>query len=317
MKYVIGIDGGATKTQAAILDGSGLLLGEGTGGPGNYNSAGLERVTQSVADAVAAARKQAGLPVQPFDAAFFGMAAVVQPLDRERIRQIGLTLNLAPADAIGVDHDCRIALAGGLSGRPGIVQIAGTGSSTFGLNPQGEGWRAGGWGHLISDEGGGYWFGIEALKVTVAVYDGRLPHTPLVDAVMASLELDDVNDIYQPLYVTPMSKDQIAGLAPLVFHRAEAGDSICLRLVKQGADLMADCVLAVAHRLGMDRDPVEVAGVGGLLQSSPLYAGHFHRAVSERLPLARFTEPEESPVMGAGILALQMIGAEITERLGE
>lgn len=317
MGRVLGIDGGATKTQAVILDERGQILGEGIGGPGNYNSAGLAQVAQSVADAVAAARQQAGLSADPFDAAFFGMAGVVQPVDRERIRQIGQSLNLAPVDAIGVDHDCRIALAGGLSGRPGIVQIAGTGSASFGTNPQGEGWRSGGWGHLISDEGGGHWFGIEALKVTVAAYDGRMPPTPLADAVMAALGLADVNDIYQPLYVTPMSKDRIAGLAPLVFDCAQDGDPFCLRLVKQGADLMADCVLAVAHRLGMDSAPVEVTWVGGLLQSSDLYARHFHRAVSERLPLARFTEPEQPPVMGAGILALRMIGVEITERLGE
>jgi N-acetylglucosamine kinase-like BadF-type ATPase len=41
-------------------------------------------------------------------------------------------------DAIHVDHDIRIALAGGLSGRPGIALIAGTGSSCFGMNAAGD-----------------------------------------------------------------------------------------------------------------------------------------------------------------------------------
>ena len=121
-----------------------------------------------------------------------------------------MSLDLAAADRIGVDHDCRIALAGGLSGRVGIVQICGTGSSTFGINQAGEGWRTGGWGKTISDEGSGYWLGVQAMRSAVRTFDGRDPETVLLPRVLDYLQIDHVNDIYQPLYINGLTKTDIA-----------------------------------------------------------------------------------------------------------
>ena len=61
MATVLGIDGGATKTHAIIMDETGAVLGEGFGGVGNYTVVGAEGAQQSFADAVAAARAAAGL----------------------------------------------------------------------------------------------------------------------------------------------------------------------------------------------------------------------------------------------------------------
>jgi N-acetylglucosamine kinase-like BadF-type ATPase len=320
VRLVLGIDGGATKTSAVILDGEGRLLGVGQGGPSNYNSVGLAQARAHVAEAVAAARQQAGLDDRPFDAAFFGMAGVVSPVDHERIREIAASLGLAPAAHVGVDHDCRIALAGGLSGRPGIVQIAGTGSSTFGVNAQGEQWRAGGWGHLISDEGSGYWLGIKAMEAAVASYDGRLPETALVAQVMAFLQIEEMNDIFQPLYVDPLEKHEIAQLAPLVLHAAAEGDGVARHLVERGVEQLADCIGAVARRLHMDHETVEIALVGGLFQAGKVFVEPFTEAVAHRLPAFRLVQPELSPTLGAGVLALEMIGvklpAEVLGKLG-
>ena len=143
-QYVLGTDGGGTKTQAVIVDESGKLCGTGLGGPSNYDDVGIDTTRASIGQAVDAARQMAGIPQIPFAAVFLGMAGVVSPTDRGIIRDIAQNLDLAAPETIGVDHDCRIALAGGLSGRPGLVQIVGTGSSTFGMNVAGEGWRSGG-----------------------------------------------------------------------------------------------------------------------------------------------------------------------------
>ncbi|MCB0114181.1 MAG: hypothetical protein KDD84_08820 [Caldilineaceae bacterium] len=307
MTRVLGIDGGGTSTRAVILDGKGNLLGSGQGGPSNYNSVGLAQSQVNVGEAVDAARREAGMDQRPFDAVFFGMAGVVSPLDHARIRSIGVNLGLAAVERIGVDHDCRIALAGGLNGRPGIVQIAGTGSSTFGVNARGEGWRSGGWGHLIADEGSGYWFGIQAMRAAVRAFDGRLPATVLEARVLDFLQIKEMNDIFQPLYVDTMEKHEIARLAPLVLDAAAEGDAVAQQLLAQGVDLLADCVAAVARRLRMDGDTVEIALVGGLFQAGDLFVKPFADAVARQLPSIRLVWPERSPTLGAGILALEMI----------
>jgi N-acetylglucosamine kinase-like BadF-type ATPase len=312
-EYVLGVDGGGTKTHVAVVDGGGRVCGTGVSGPSNYDDVGVEVAQANIEQAVQAARHSAGLDETRFAAVFLGMAGVVSPQDRAAIRGIAERLKLAPPERIGIDHDCRIALAGGLSGRPGIVQIAGTGSSCYGRNAAGEDWRSGGWGHLISDEGSGYWLGIQAMRLAAGAFDGRVQPTPLLEAVQQRLDLEHMNDIMHHLYVKEMSRAEIATLAPLVIEAAQAGDAVSLASIRQGTQELADCVLAVAKRLGLAGGPCELALVGGLFQAGDIYVQPFKEAVSERLPGCRVTHAELPPVLGACLLALEMLGVRLDD----
>lgn len=316
-RFVLGIDGGGTKTLAVIVDEHGRFHGQGLGGPSNYDDVGIAATQTSIEQAVAAARQAANLPEGPFAAAFLGMAGVVSATDRAIITTIAQNLNLAAADAVGVDHDCRIALAGGLSGRPGMVQIVGTGSSTFGINAAGEAWRVGGWGQLISDEGSGYWMGVQALRTAVCAYDGRLPATLLLDKVQAQLQLTHMNDIMHRIYSDGLSRAEIAALSPLVIEAAQAGDAAACDLINQGTQLLADCILAVAKRLGFDNGPSELALVGGMFKAGEVFKRPFQEAVTARLPLCQIFPAELPPVLGACVLAMQQLNIEIDDDLSQ
>jgi N-acetylglucosamine kinase len=306
-RYVLGIDGGGTKTLAAIADEHGTLCDIGLGGPANFDDIGVAAARDHVGQAVAAARQAAGLPDVPFAAAFLGIAGVVSPKDREIVRAIAGELALAPADRVGVDHDCRIALAGGLSGRPGIVLIAGTGSSCFGMNAAGEAWRSGGWGHVLADEGSGYWLGVEGLKAAVRAYDGRGAPTALLGQLQGHLGLAHMDDIMHRLYVTKMSRAELAALAPIVIAAATDGDMIAQELIERGAQELADTVLAVAERLGFARGASELALTGGLFHAGAIIVDPLRRAVRARLPGCRPTEPELPSALGACLLALNTL----------
>src|ERR687892_2682221 len=104
-RYVLGIDGGGTKTQALIADEEGNVRGWGTGGPSNYDDVGMERAQAGIQEAVRIARQQAALPEAPFDSVFLGMAGVVSDKDRAVIHAIARQLNLADDQNIDIDHD--------------------------------------------------------------------------------------------------------------------------------------------------------------------------------------------------------------------
>ena len=315
-RYVLGIDGGGTKTQVVVVNGSGQLCGVGLGGPSNYDDVGIDTARTSIGQAVDSARQMAGLPQAPFAAAFLGMAGVVSPTDRGIIRDIAQTLGLAAPEAIGVDHDCRIALAGGLSGRPGMVQIVGTGSSTFGMNAAGEGWRSGGWGQLISDEGSSYWLGVRAMRTAVSAYDGRIPQTTLLEKVLTHLQLTHMNDIMHHIYITGISRAETAALAPLVIAAAKEGDKAASQLIDQGVEELAQCVTAVANRLGFTTS-CELAMVGGLFRAGDIFVQPFKNAVLDRLPHCHIIPAELPPVLGAGVLSLQMLNIAIDEDVSQ
>jgi len=309
--YIIGIDGGGTKTAAVILNRRGELLGAGQGGPSTYGVVAEETTRSSIAEAAAVARAAAGLGESApgrFAAAFLGLGNVVSEADRAAVREIATGLGLAALEMTGVDHDCRAALAGGLSGRSGIVLIAGTGTSCYGRNPAGESWRAGGWGPLIDDEGSGYWLGIQAMRAAVRDYDGRDKPTRLSAMVQQALGLADLNDLMNRLYAAGMSRTEIAGLAPVVFAAAEASDPAAGALIRAGCQAMAECVAAAARRLGLERGPVELAVTGGLTRAGAAFFAPLEAAVTRRLAGCRVLPAELPPALGAGLLGLQMLG---------
>jgi N-acetylglucosamine kinase-like BadF-type ATPase len=287
------------------LDGK--LLAVGQSGSSNIDDVGVEVAQANIDRAVAAAEAQAGIARQPAAAIFLGMAGVTSEDDREHIRQIARNLGLAPDSCIGVDHDCRAALAGGLSGRPGIVQIIGTGSSCYGRTADGRGWMAGGRGHLVSDEGSGCWMGLQAIRAAVRAHDGRAPHTPLLEGVLAALEIREIDDVLNRLYVVGISRAELAAMAPMVVREAMAGDAAAQGIVAKGAEDVAELVEAVARKLDMEDTP-EVCIVGGLLNTGPIILERYGAAILRRLPTAQVKTAEQAPVMGAAILALDLAG---------
>jgi N-acetylglucosamine kinase-like BadF-type ATPase len=198
-----------------------------------------------------------------------------------------------------------------------MVQIVGTGSSTFGMNAAGEGWRSGGWGQLISDEGSSYWLGVQAMKTAVSAFDGRISHTALLQKVQAHLALAHINDIMHRIYVTGLSRAEVAGLAPLVIEAAHQGDDVALGLIDQGTQDLAECVLAVAKRLSFTASPCELAMVGGLFRSGDIFVRPFKNAVLDRLPDCHIIPAELPPVLGAGVLSLQMLNIAIDEGVSQ
>lgn len=307
-RLFLGVDGGGTKTQTAICDENGQILGVGHAGASGIDSVGAEAAQVSIGAAVAAARGQANLPATPFAGVFFGMAGVVSEADRALVRGVAHQLKLG--DTIGVDHDIRIALAGGLSGRLGIALIAGTGSSCFGINERGERWQAGGWGHLISDEGSSYWFGWNAIRLAAGACDGRW-QTTLRDPVLHQLGIPDIVDMHHRLYTQGIAKAEIAAFAPLVFDAAAAGDAMANGLIDHGARDLAQMVQAVARRLGWATTPCEVTLTGGLWRAGEAVIAPFRGWLADLLPGAHIVIPELPPIYGACLLALQQGGVTV------
>lgn len=307
-RIFLGIDGGGTKTQAAICDESGAVLGSAVAGPSGIDSVGGEIAARSIGAAVDGARRQGNLPAAPFDGVFFGMAGVTSEADRAIVRNIARQLQLGPAMA--VDHDIRISLAGGLSGRPGIALIAGTGSSCYGRNEAGASWQAGGWGHWVSDEGSSYWFGCQAIRLALGTYDGRW-RSSLLEPVRLRLGIERMEEVHNRLYTQAISKAELAGFAPLLMEAATSGDLLAQECIAGGSGDLAQMTAAVARKLGWGAAPCEVTLTGGLWQAGEIVLSPFRRFLAELLPAAAIVLPELSPVLGACILALQGAGVAV------
>lgn len=307
-RIVIGIDGGGTHTRLVLATESGVILGTGESGSANFDDIGIERARESIHQCFEKAWRNSKMPPRKVDAAFWGMAGVVSEADRQIVRDMAKDLDFAPIESTGVDHDIRIALAGNLALKPGIVLIVGTGSSCYGQSADGKSCRVGGWGHLLDDDGSGYYLGLEALKAVVRSIDGRLGHTALVDKIKTALQISDEQEIMLRLYHPPMSRLQVAALAPLVLETAKEDDPIAQNIIKNGLSGLSHLVEVATLQLDFPKDETYVTTTGGLAQSGQYFKNLLYEAILSRIPHAKIQEPVLSPVLGATLLAISSLG---------
>src|SRR5207249_3330811 len=228
---------------------------------------------------------------------------VVSETDREVIHTIALECNLGPQATVVIDHDIRIALAGGLAGKEGIALIVGTGSSCYGRRDDGQNHRTG-WGYMLDDLGSGYFLGLQAMVAAIHEADGRGATTRLSKRVQESLHYRTVDDIMRILYHDHLSVAEIAALAPVVLESAEGGDAVALNIVNRAGEELARMVEAVATTLRFQSHLLRITMVGGLTQSV-FYKKLIQTAIRRRIKDCTIQDPELPPVIGAVLLAME------------
>jgi N-acetylglucosamine kinase-like BadF-type ATPase len=253
----IGIDGGGSKTLAVVIDEEGHELGRGFTASSNQACVGIARAAARICDAAAEAAQQAGVS-PPFDAACLGLAGVDRPDDRDAVlRHLG---GLAREIRIGNDGEL---ILGALDGGIGMAVIVGTGSIALGRDASGRSVRAGGWGHVMGDEGSGYDLGQRVLRHAVRAADHRGPQTRLLDLVMQHFGLEKPSDLTGRVYPAE-DKAAIARLAHLVFQAAEEGDHIAHEMLERGSSELALMVATAAGALEFDDGKIPLALSGSI-----------------------------------------------------
>jgi N-acetylglucosamine kinase-like BadF-type ATPase len=297
--YVLGIDSGGTKTVCLLADERGLILSEGRGPGANLHTAGARAVEEVLTEVIAKAIADRGIVPA---AICLGIAGV----DREdEARTIHAMMGrIGPRSRVVVVNDALIALAAGAKDAPGIVIIAGTGSIVYGHNASGEAARAGGWGHMIGDEGSGYWIGREALAAVMRASDGRGPETRLTSEILAHLQLDDESKLPRVVYDREVPRMTVAALGPIVQRAAVEGDAVATRILERAAEELVLAARSVASRLEMRGDAFTFFLAGGVFRVVPWLAEELPRRLAEVAPRCQVQVLDDEPAVGAVWLAL-------------
>jgi N-acetylglucosamine kinase-like BadF-type ATPase len=300
----LGIDGGGTKTLALIVDARGRVRGEGCAGSSNQEAIGITRAALALRTAAAAAAEAAGCAL-PVRAAWVGLAGVDRPADAERWQPHLTDLSRE----IRITNDAELLL-GALPGGIGLALIAGTGSTALGRNAMGRTARAGGWGHLLGDEGSGYDIGRQALQAVMRAADGRGPRTLLGERILAHWQVACPEALLSCVY-PQIEKGDVAALAALVLAVAREGDGVAQRIVREAARELALAALAVAEALSMGEERVALAVGGGLLVHQHTFRSAVVRAVRRRRAVGSVVVVER-PALSAARAALARCAAPAT-----
>ncbi len=298
----LGIDGGGTHTVALLAAGRAgqwTILGRGTAGPSNRQAVGQERALAALDEAVNAAFTTAGITRCSVASACLGLAGADRADDQSLIR--AWTERVQLANQVQVTNDAAILLAAGTPHGWGLALIAGTGSIAFGQSADGRRARAGGWGHLLGDEGSAYALVLAGLQAVVRAADARGPATRLTERFLSRLGLNQPQELIAAVYRSGRDRADLAALAPLVLEEAEK-DEVAATLVQQQAQELARAGQAVVRQLHCEA-PIPLALAGGLFLGSVAYRQRVLDALANLgVPLGPITLVDE-PARGAIQLA--------------
>jgi N-acetylglucosamine kinase-like BadF-type ATPase len=297
--HVLGLDVGGTKTVCLLADDAGRIVAEGRGPGANFHTSGdfeLEKVLQQVIETAIGDRR-----IRPA-VVCVGIAGV----DREAEARIvqGMMQRIVHTSRVVVVNDALIALAAGAGESPGIVVIAGTGSIAYGRNVKLLAARSGGWGHIIGDEGSGYWIGREALSAVVRAVDGRGPVTHLTDDVLAHFMIGDISGLPRIVYDRDLPRVSVAALGPIVQRASSLGDPVAIRILERAAAELTLAAESVAARLEMQDDACVFVLAGGVFRVVPWLADALARRLLLVAPRSTVQRLDREPASGAVRLAL-------------
>src|SRR5215203_2623175 len=272
--HVLGIDVGGSKTVCLLADELGAVRADVRGPGANLQAAGelhVEKIVHRVMEEALVERERPAVVC-------VGIAGVDRDDDSRVVASI--MRRISPGSRVVVVNDALIALVAAAGDSPGIVIVAGTGSIAYGRNARGLAARAGGWGHMIGDEGSGYWIGRQALAAAVREVDGRGPRTSLTEDVLAHFGVTDAAGLVAIVYNREVPRANVATLGPIVQRARDRGDAVAMHILERASDELALGAASVAARLEMRGDPFPFVLAGSMFRVVPsLVDGLRHRLV--------------------------------------
>ncbi|MFI0742196.1 N-acetylglucosamine kinase [Streptomyces sp. NPDC021100] len=309
-RTALAVDAGNSKTDVALVDTAGRILGTARGGGFRPHADGVEAAVGGLARLVAAAG--AGPGAAPVDHVQACLANADLPVEEERLAAaIG---RYGWGRTVTVVNDTFALLRAGLpdgSAPMGVAVVCGAGINCAGLTPDGRTARFPSLGRISGDWGGGGHLAGEALWWAARAADGRGEPSALATALPAHFGLPGMPELIEALHLGTVARARTHELAPVLFAVAAAGDAVARAIVARQAEevvVMARTALTRLDLLG-ERVPV-VLGGSVLAARHPLLHDDVLQGLAACAPRAEPVTVTAPPVLGAALLALDLLGAE-------
>jgi N-acetylglucosamine kinase-like BadF-type ATPase len=280
MRYVLGFDGGGTKTECVLMDETGAILARSRSGASNAVNQGATAAAAALAEAGKEALRSAAK--SPCDVAYIlaGISGAGEPAARAEIQA-----NLRPVFAkatIVVTSDLVLSLAG--TGEiPSLVVIAGTGSAVLGRTSPLELARAGGFGPIIGDAGSANDIGRKTVARCFQKFLNK-ERFLLTDEICRTFNCTWTQFVdlarEKPIVIFPK-------VFPIVSKAAESGDPSARALLSMAAASLVEQVREVVDHLQLQDTGFFLAKTGGVFDGSPFLSEQFDLLLGQVVHNAR------------------------------
>lgn len=315
MKYLLSMDGGGSKTAWLLTTTAGKVVAHHITDGCSHPQMGIPAVLELIHSGIETLIKKANCSKENILSAAFGIPCYGEYPDADQI--ISDDLHQYLTDAIVTTYnDVELGFAGSLCLESGIHLVAGTGAIAIGRNAAGMTARSNGWHPSFSDEGSGYWLGIQTLSLFTKQADFRIPRSALYSIIHKELGLSADADII-PYFDNTLNgnRKKNAALQQLLKKAALAGDISAVRLYEAAAHELYLSIQGVYHALAFSpEDKIKISYSGGLFSEGNFLIKPLSQLVQKQLN-SELIPPALSPVYGGILLAMQNISKKDAKNL--
>jgi N-acetylglucosamine kinase-like BadF-type ATPase len=302
-RFYLGVDIGATKSQALVADDAGWALGLGQSGPGNPVSIGYASFAGVLQDIIQRTLSSAGLGLDQIAGAGFGIGGYDWPSQREPILEAIHSTGLkAPVEIV---NDALIALLAGAAEGWGVAVVAGTSCNCWGWDQERRVGRMTGFAWL-GEAAGGQELVTKAQQAVALEWTQRGPPTHLTPAFVELVGAQDPADLLERLTLEQSRLG--AEAAPHVFEVAAAGDQVAQELVRWAGRELGSLAAGVIRQLNLEAQAFDVVLAGSFFQGSPMLAVTMGEVIHAVAPGARLVRLQVPPVVGGVLLGMETVG---------
>jgi N-acetylglucosamine kinase-like BadF-type ATPase len=293
-EFLIGIDGGGTKTIAALADLRGKIIKKIEIGSTNPNKINFERAIFNLKELISKISKGKKIKI-----AYLGLAGGLER-NKGRREKIRKELQKYFNFPIFIDGDQKIAFRAGTEGKEGMVVIAGTGAIAMGWKGKNEA-ISGGFDWLIGDQGSAFWVGKKVLEEIGKFLDGRRKDFQLRRFIFKKLKIKNEIDFYQKFY----SEDfvvKVASISKFIDEFSKKGDEFSKKILIEAGREIGKMAITVIKKLNFKNKKFPVVLVGGMFKSK-IFEKEVRKRIKKVAKKAKIILLKKKPVIGAIKLA--------------
>lgn len=294
-RYVLVLDGGATKTMMTIRTREGRELFSASSTSSNYQTVGIEHVGHVFTGLLRSAA--AHLPKLHIDIAVFAVAGVDTKQDKKIVEEIIAESTARSPFTFGqilLENDAE-ATVKGLKENHVSLLISGTGALCYSVI-DGKTYRIGGWGHRIGDEGSGYWIGKHIAKAIFRAADGRNEKTALTELVLQGHKVTTTDELYNFIYSSDYINARLAKLGSYLQQAVDQNDKVAQKIAKRAAKELVLLVTTSLKKAGYQGETHTLFLNGGVLKNNRCVRVAIIKSLNETHPNLIVQLCEEKPL---------------------
>ena len=310
-RYVIGIDGGGTKTACMLADLAGQEAACSSAGGSNHQTDGIDSAMENVCRAIDEACGRLSVEKSQIDYAFLGMAGADLPEDLELIsRHLKDRLGSIPFHLV---NDSWIAFSSATESSWGAVSVCGTGNNLAVRDREGRVYSVRALRYMLGNFGGGNHLAEMALHRAFRCDEGTGVYTALAKELPGFCGCDSMDELARRIYSSNYQYQRNYNIPKLIFDLALEGDAVSLALIRNMADEIGEMLGRLIVRAGLEKDevPVVLSGSQYVKDVNHLFIPRIREQVQQYVPKAVILLAEVPPVYGALMDAFASVGIRL------